>query len=59
MLMMQKYRFLSDYDHNFLEKSGFEIDLSVVGLGINYLDLQWLSKILLLRIYLMKMGLDY
>ncbi len=26
--------FLSDYDHNFLEKSGFEIDLSVVGLGI-------------------------
>lgn len=26
--------FLSDYDHNFLEKSGFEIDLSAVGLGV-------------------------
>jgi len=26
--------FLSDYDHNFLEKSGFTIDLSAVGLGM-------------------------
>ena len=51
--------FLSDYDHNFLEKSGFKIDLSVVGLGIRLSRFAMVIKILLLRIYLMKMGLDY